>query len=107
MPRYLIQASYTSEGTKGLLSEGGTARRDAIERLMGSVGGKLEACYFAFGEDDVVAIVEAPSNVDAAAAVLSAAAGGGVTSVRTTVLLTPEEIDEAAKKSVSYRPPGG
>ena len=105
MPRYLIQASYTCEGVKGLLSEGGTARRDAAASLVESVGGKLEAFYFAFGEDDVVAIFEAPSNADAAAVSL-AAAGGGV-SIRTHVLLTPEEIDEAAKKSVSYRPPGG
>ncbi len=105
MPRYLIQASYTSEGAKGLLSEGGTARRDSIEALMGSDGGKLEAFYFAFGEDDAVLIVEAPSNVDVAAVALSAAATGSV-GIKTTVLLTPEEIDEAAKKSVSYTPPG-
>ena len=106
MPRYLIQAGYTSEGAKGLLSGGGTARRDAIESLMASVGGKLEAFYFAFGEDDAVLIVEAPSNADVAAVALSAAAAGSV-SIKTTVLLTPEEIDEAAKKSVSYAPPGG
>ena len=106
MPRYLIQGSYTSEGAKRLLSEGGSARRDAIASLMESVGGKLEAFYFAFGETDVVAIVEAPSNADASAAALAVSAGGGARA-RTTVLLTPEEIDEAAKKSVSYRPPGG
>ena len=106
MPKYLIQASYTSEGAKRLLSEGGSARRSAIASLMESVGGKLEAFYFAFGEDDVVAIVEAPSNADASAAALAVSAGGGARA-RTTVLLTPEEIDEAAKKSVSYRPPGG
>ena len=106
MPRYLIQASYTNEGTKGLLKEGGSARRSAIESLMESVGGKLEAFYFAFGENDAVLIIEAPSNTDAAAAVLRAAATGGV-SISTTVLLTPEEIDEAANKSVTYTPPGG
>jgi uncharacterized protein with GYD domain len=105
MPRYLIQGSYTSEGAKGLLSEGGTGRRDSIEALMESVGGKLEAFYFAFGEDDAVLIVEAPSNVDVAAVALSVAATGSV-GIKTTVLLTPEEIDEAAKKSVSYTPPG-
>ena len=106
MPRYLIQGSYTSEGAKGLLSEGGTSRRDSIEALMESVGGKLEAFYFAFGEDDAVLIVEAPSNGDVAAVALSAAATDSV-GIKTTVLLTPEEIDEAAKKSVKYTPPGG
>ena len=105
MPRYLVQASYTSEGAKGLLSEGGSARRESIEALMESVGGKLGAFYFAFGEDDAVLIVEAPSNADVAAVALSVAATGSV-GIKTTVLLTPEEIDEAAKKSVSYTPPG-
>ncbi len=105
MPKYLIQASYTSAGAKGLLTDGGTSRRNAVESLMESVGGKLESLYFAFGEDDVVGIVDAPSHADVAAAALSVAATG-IAGVRTTVLLTPEEIDEAAKRSVSYRPPG-
>jgi uncharacterized protein with GYD domain len=106
MQRYLIRGSYTSEGAKRLLDEGGSARREAAARLMESVGGKLEAFYFAFGENDLVAIVEAPSNVDASAAALAVAASGSL-HVETTVLLTPEEIDEVAGKSTDYTPPGG
>ena len=105
MARYLIRASYTAEGVKGLLKEGGTGRRAAVEKLVGGLGGKLEAFYYALGEDDAYVIAELPGNVDAAAISLTVAASGAVT-LGTVVLLTPEEIDEAAKKSVGYRPPG-
>jgi uncharacterized protein with GYD domain len=106
MARFLWVASYTAEGTKGLLKEGGTSRRDVVEKLVQGLGGKLEAFYYAFGEDDVYVIVDLPSNVDNAAASLTVAATGAVR-VETVVLLTAEEIDEAAKRSVEYRPPGG
>ena len=106
MPKYLFQASYTTEGATGLLKEGGTKRRAAVEQLMKSVGGKLEAFYFAFGESDVFLIVDAPDNASVVAASLTTAAAGVVTNLRTTVLLTPEDMDQATKKSVSYRPPG-
>lgn len=106
MPKFLIQASYTTEGTKGLLKDGGTKRRQVVEQLTKGLGGTLEAFYFAFGETDVFAIVEAPDNVSAAAASLTVAASGAV-HPKTTVLITPEEMDQAAKKTVSYRPPGG
>ena len=95
-----------SEGAGRLLGEGGTSRRSAIEELMKSVGGKLEAFYFSFGESDVVALADAPSHADASAAALAVDAGGGAR-VTTTVLLTPGEIDEAASRSASYTPPGG
>ena len=106
MPKYLFQASYTTEGAKGLLKEGGTKRRAAVEQLMKSVGGKLEAFYFALGESDVFLLVDAPDNASVVAASLTTAAAGVVTNLRTSVLLTPEEMDQATKKSVSYRPPG-
>ncbi len=106
MPKYLVQASYTTEGTKGLLKDGGTKRRAAVEDLMKGLGGKVEAFYYAFGDTDVYAIVEGPDNVTAAAVSLAINASGAV-SQKTTPLLTPEEIDQATKKSVSYRPPGG
>ena len=106
MPKYLCQASYTTEGAKGLLKEGGTKRRAAVEQLMKSVGGKLEAFYFALGESDVFLLVDAPDNSSVVAASLTTAAAGVVTNLRTSVLLTPEEMDQATKKSVSYRPPG-
>ena len=105
MPKYLIQASYTVEGTKALLKDGGTKRRTAVSVLMKQLGGSVEAFYFAFGDADVHAIVEAPDNVTAAAVSLAITASGAV-SMKTTPLLSPEEIDQAAKKSVTYRPPG-
>jgi uncharacterized protein with GYD domain len=105
MPKYLIQATYMAEGTKGLLAEGGTKRRDAAAKAIKAAGGKLEAFYFAFGKSDAIVIVDLPDNVSAAAASLTISASGVVTT-RTTVLLTPGEIDEAAKKSVPYRAPG-
>ena len=105
MPKYLLQASYTAEGAKGILNEGGSKRRAAVEELLKSVGGKVEAFYFSFGDSDAVAIVDGPDNGTAAAQSLAIKASGAVT-LKTTVLLTPEEIDQATKKTVSYRPPG-
>ncbi len=105
MPKFLVQANYVGEGVKGLLKEGGTGRRAAIEKLAQSLGGKVEAFYYAFGETDAFIIVDVPDNATMAAAALTASASGAVT-VKTTVLMTPEEVDEAVKKAPSYRPPG-
>jgi uncharacterized protein with GYD domain len=105
MPKYLIQANYVGDGVKGLLKEGGTGRRAAVEKLAASVGGSLEAIYYAFGDTDVFIILDLPDNASAAAAALTAGAAGAVT-LKTTVLMTPEELDQATKKSPSYRPPG-
>ena len=97
MPKYLFQASYTSERAKGLLKEGGTKRRAAVEQLIKSVGGKLEAFYFALGESDVFLLVDAPDNASVVAVSLTTAAAGVVTNLRTSVLLTPEDMDQATK----------
>jgi len=105
MPRYLFQASYTAEGAKGLMKDGGSKRREAVEEVAKSLGGKVESFYFAFGEPDVFVVIDVPDNVSAAAASLAVNAGGAVR-LKTTVLLTPEEMDQAAKKTVKYRPPG-
>jgi uncharacterized protein with GYD domain len=105
MPKYLTVASYTAEGAKGLLKEGGTARRAAVEKLMKSLGGRLEAFYFAFGEKDAYIITEGPDNATTAAVSLTVSASGALRT-KTIVLLTPEEIDQAAKKAVKFRPPG-
>src|SRR5262245_41030037 len=105
MPKYLVQASYNADGTKALLKEGGSKRRAAVEQSITALGGRLEGFYFGFGDADVVVIVEAPDNVSVAALSLGVNASGFVT-LKTTPLLTPEEIDQAAKKTVSYRAPG-
>jgi uncharacterized protein with GYD domain len=105
MPKFMIQGSYTVDGIKGVLKEGGTGRRAAVEAATKALGGKLEAFYFAFGDDDVVAIVDAPDNTTAAAFSMIVAATGTVRT-KTTVLLTPDEIDHATKKSGSFRAAG-
>jgi uncharacterized protein with GYD domain len=105
MAKYLIEASYTPEGVKGLLKEGGSGRRAAIDRLITAAGGTVEAFYFVFGEDDVIVVVDLPDNATVAGVSLGvSAAGGATTSVR--VLLTPEEIDTAVHATVDYRAPG-
>jgi uncharacterized protein with GYD domain len=106
MPKYLIQASYTLDGVKGLQSEGGSSRRKAVADAVEGVGGSLESFYFAFGDADAYVTVELPDNEAAAAVALTVNAAGGATTT-TTLLLTPEEIDSAAKRSVDYRAPGG
>ena len=105
MPRFMILASLTSDGLKGTLAEGGTARKAALEQTISALGGTLEAFYYAFGEDDVVGIAELPDNVSAATFAVTVAAAG-VAATRTTVLLTPEEIDQVAARTVAYRPTG-
>lgn len=106
MTRYLWQGTYTREGIRGLLEEGGSSRRDAIERIVvDELGGVVEAFFFAFGDSDVYVIADVPDPETAAAISLTVAASGAVR-VKTTVLLTPEEVDIAAKKAVTYRPPG-
>ena len=105
MPKYLFRGSFTVEGVQGLLKEGGSARRAHIEQVVKSLGGTLEAFYFAFGSDDLVVIVELPDNTSSAAISLAVGAGGAFHST-TTVLITPEEMDQATKKTVGYRPPG-
>ena len=106
MPKYLFEASYPPEGVRGVQSGGGSARREAVTKVAESVGGQLESFYFAFGDSDAYVVVDLPNNESAAAVALTVNASGGA-SVKTRVLLSPEEIDEAAKQSVSYAPPGG
>ena len=105
MAKYLYEASFRAEGIKGLLKDGGTKRRAAIEDLVRSIGGKLEAFYFSFGVYDAVVIVDVPDYVSAATASLIVNAAGAV-KLKTTVLITPEEMDAATKKTANYRPPG-
>jgi uncharacterized protein with GYD domain len=105
MPTYLWRASYTAAGTKGLLKEGGVKRRDAVKQMVAKGGGKLLAFYFAIGKADVYAIADFPDSATAVAFSMAINASGTV-SVESTVLLTPEEMDAATKKSIEYRAPG-
>ena len=105
MARYLWKVSYTADGAKWLLEEGGSARRTTVQKLFKAMGGKLEAFYFALGEDDAYVIADVPDVTDVAAVNLAVASAGGAR-IRSVQLLTPAEMDEAAKKSVPYRAPG-
>jgi uncharacterized protein with GYD domain len=106
MAKYLVNATYAAgEGVKGLIADGGTKRVEAVKRLAASVGGKVEAFYYAFGPTDAIVILEVPDNVSAAALSMTVNASG-LASCSVVQLLTPEEIDRAAKMSPVYDPPG-
>jgi uncharacterized protein with GYD domain len=105
MPKFLFEASYLAEGLNGLIKEGGTRRRGAVDELFKSLGGTVESFYFAFGNQDVFIIGDLPDNAAAAALAIRVNAAG-VTTCKTTVLLTPLEVDVAVKKTSVYRPPG-
>ena len=105
MPKYLLEASYTAEGAKGLVKEGGSSRRKKVEEMVKELHGKLEVFYYAFGTPDVFLVVDVPDAVTAAALSL-AVNQSGAAQLKTHVLMTPEEIDQASKKSVDYRAPG-
>ncbi|MFN2304845.1 MAG: GYD domain-containing protein [Anaerolineales bacterium] len=105
MAKYLFYGSYTHEGLRNVMDEGGSSRIEAINEALASLGGKLEAFYFAFGENDFYMIVDLPDNVSTTAISFAANISGSET-LKTVVLLTPEEVDEALKKSIEYTPPG-
>jgi uncharacterized protein with GYD domain len=105
MKKYLIKASYNANGVKGLIEDGGTQRKLVVQKMLAGMGGKLESFYYAFGEHDAYIISELPDDVSAAAVGLRVNSTGLV-SISTTVLLSPEDIDAASKKSISYKAPG-
>ncbi|HSQ36515.1 MAG TPA: GYD domain-containing protein [Acidimicrobiia bacterium] len=105
MPTFLIKATYTAEGTRGLLKDGGTGRKEAIEALIESRGGEMKGFYYAFGDDDLYIIATLPANSDLAAVALAINSTAGAR-VKAHTLLDATEIDEAVQKAVRYRPPG-
>jgi|SRR5690348_10608218 uncharacterized protein with GYD domain len=105
MAKYLFTSTYTAEGLRGLLKDGGSGRVDVARKAAESVGGHLDSMYFSFGEHDVYIICDLPDNETAAAVSLAVGASGGVDS-KTVVLLTPEEVDRATRQAVTFRAPG-
>jgi uncharacterized protein with GYD domain len=105
MSKYLLEVKYTPDGVRGVKAQGGSARVAAATELIESVGGKLDSFYFAFGDTDVYVVADFPDNISAASVSQTVTAGGGATA-RTVVLLTAAEIDAAASKTPTYRPPG-
>ena len=106
MAKYMIKASYGTDGIKGILKSGGTARVTAVEKALSGVGGSIESFYFAFGGSDVYVVADVPGNVEAAAMAATVGASGAMSSYETVVLLSPEEVDRAAQAAVEYSPPG-
>ncbi len=105
MAKYLFQAALTAEGLRGVLKEGGSARREVVRKAIEGLGGSLEAFYFGFGDKDVYVLADLPDN-SAAAAFSTQTSSSGTVSVSTTVLITPEEMDAASKQRVDWRAPG-
>src|SRR5690242_1123766 len=105
MAKYLFEVKYTADGAKGVMKEGGSKRREAADQAVRSAGGKLDLMYFAFGDTDVVGIVDFPDHASAVA-MSGAINGSGTTTIKLTPLITVEEVDMAAKKMAQYRPPG-
>jgi uncharacterized protein with GYD domain len=106
MAKYMITANYSSDGMKGVLADGGTSRKAAVEALAAGIGGTVEAVYFSFGQQDVIIICDLPDEVSVASIAMTVASTGAVESVGSMPLLTAEEVDAAAKKSPAYRAPG-
>jgi uncharacterized protein with GYD domain len=106
MAKYLLKVSYSVDGLKGVMKEGGTSRVKAVERALAGVGGSLESFYFAFGGDDVYVIVDVPDHVAAIAMAAAVASSGAIDSYETVVLLSPSEVDQAMNVAVDYVPPG-
>ena len=104
MAKFLFQADYTPAGVAGLRNEGGTGRRDMFNKMFSEMGGTLEAFYYAFGRDDLYMIVDLPDDAAAVAASLAASSAGAI-SFRAIVLVTPETVDEAVRRTVNYTPP--
>ena len=105
MPHYMFRANYTQQGIQGVMKDGAASRVDAVEAMAASVGGRILATYWAFGDDDFFAIGELPDNA-AAMAIAATVAASGTARVTTTVLLTAAEVDEALARKATYRAPG-
>lgn len=105
MAKYLIQANYSAEGSKGVANDKASGRKAALEQALASVGAKLDAIYYSFGDCDVVLTVDAPDNATVAA-FGKAACSTGLARTTTTPLLSIDEADQAIKKGIKYRGPG-
>ena len=105
MAKYMWQVSYSPDGMKGMLKEGGSSRKTMVEKLASNMGGSVESMYFAFGDTDAFIVADFPSDVDVTAVAMTVGAAG-LASVKTIKLLTPEQVDEATQKTVEYRAPG-
>ena len=105
---YLIEVAYTPDAWAGMVKQPQN-RREAVRPVVEKLGGKFEHAWLAFGEYDIVGVVELPENTDAAAFAMAVYAGGAVKAFKTTPLLSVAEGVEAMRKAqgAGYRRPGG
>ncbi len=108
MAHYLFQCSYTAEAWASLV-QNPRNRLDAVRPVVEALGGSMESCWTAFGEYDVVAILQMPDHVSVAAFSMAVSAGGAIKAIKTTPLMSMEEGVEAMKKAsgVGYQAPTG
>jgi uncharacterized protein with GYD domain len=102
MPKYLMQAQYSTEGLKRLMQDTASVRLAELKKAVASVGGRLESMYWALGGDDAILIVDLPDAVSAAAAGFAASASGHAR-VRTTRLFEAGEIDQGLERITRFR----
>lgn len=109
MPHYLVRCRYTPEAWKGLIAKP-EDRTALAEKVCESFGGKLHHLYFAFGDHDLIEIIEAPDEKTMMAIMMASAASGSLTDVTTTVLMSAAEargaMELAGAKAGVYRRPG-
>ena len=105
MPKYLVQGSYLADGAKGLLKDGGSKRVEVVQAAVEALGGSIDCIYYTFGSDDVVGIFDVANDETAAAFSIAINSTGSV-QIKTTRLLTPDQIDRATQKTVNYKSPG-
>jgi uncharacterized protein with GYD domain len=107
MPKFLVKATYTAEGLRGLQKDKASGREKAVAVACAAVGGKLDASYYALGDDDAFFVVDVPSHLQAAAFRVVVGWATGMANTRTVPLLTVAEMDKALGEDTKYRPPGG
>ena len=105
MPKYLFTGSYTADGARAILKDTAAGRRQALTAAVEGLGGKVEGLWYAFGDDDLYALVDLPSNVRAAA-ISVLVASTGTFAPKIVALLTVDEMDEALKTKVNFRVAG-
>ncbi len=105
MPKFLIEASYTAEGLKGLQKDKASGRATAIKNALRAADGKLECVYWCLGDRDVILVADLPDTT-AACALSTTVSASGLVRTKTTALLTAEEVDKALAAHVTYQAPG-
>ena len=106
MPLYMLEVAYTPEAWATMVKKA-QDRVEAVRPVVRKLGGKIDAAYFAFGEYDLIAIVNMPDNVSVAAFSIAASAGGSIKAIKTTPLMTVREGIQAMRKAKrsAYEPP--